>query len=93
MGVHDIRSQAARTDTGVTLRSVDRETMRVEYAGHGMTLPVDRGMESCGFYLTATPHWDDGSAVPSEDLAVVKEAIVEIQRHWGFRADFLTLEI
>ena len=59
MSVHELRSQAARTDTGVVLSTVDRDTMRVEYAGHVMHVPVERGTEGYGFYLPAIPTWDD----------------------------------
>ncbi|BBH65120.1 hypothetical protein ACTI_18050 [Actinoplanes sp. OR16] len=93
MAVHDIRSQVARTDSGVVLKSVDRETMLVSFRGHSMHLPVDRGMVSYGFYLSPAPTWDDDSAVSAPDLAVVKQAIVEIQRHWGFGVDFHVLEV
>jgi hypothetical protein len=93
VAVTEIRSQAARTDTGVLLRTVDRETMLVEFGGRVMHVPVDRGVESYGFYLPAVPTWDDSDEVSAEDLAVVKAAIVEIQRHWGFGVDFLVLEV
>ncbi|WP_229067766.1 hypothetical protein [Actinoplanes sp. DH11] len=93
MAVHDIRSQAARTDTGVLLRTVDRETMRVEYEGHVMHVPVDRGLHAYGFYLPPSPTWDDSSSISAGDLTVVKAAIVEIQRHWGFGVDFHVLEV
>ncbi|MEU4691746.1 hypothetical protein [Actinoplanes sp. NPDC023714] len=93
MAVHEIRSQAARTDSGVLLRTVDRETMLVEFRGHAMHLPVDRGLHSYGFYLPPAPMWDDESAVSAGDLVVVKEAIVEIQRHWGFGVDFHVLKV
>ena len=93
MAVHDIRSQVARTDSGVVLKTVDRETMLVEFGGHAMHLPVDRGLVSYGFYLTAVPVWDDSLPVSTGDLTVVKAAIVEIQRHWGFGVDFHVLEV
>ncbi|MEU8237313.1 hypothetical protein AB0C07_03605 [Actinoplanes missouriensis] len=93
MAVHEIRSQAARTDSGVLLRTVDRETMRVEFRGRVMHVPVDRGLGSYGFYLPVAPTWDDETAVSSEDLELVKAAIVEIQRHWGFGVDFHVLEV
>lgn len=93
MAVHEIRSQVARTDSGVLLRTVDRDTMLVEYHGHAMHLPVERGLISYGFYLPAAPTWDDASPVSPSDLDLVKAAIVEIQRHWGFGVDFLALEV
>jgi hypothetical protein len=93
VAVEEIRSQAARTDTGVMLRTVDRETMLVEFGGHVMHVPVDRGLGSYGFYLPAVPVWDDSVEVSEGDLAVVKAAIVEIQRHWGFGVDFLVFGV
>ncbi|WP_433827589.1 hypothetical protein ACQP2E_37015 [Actinoplanes sp. CA-015351] len=93
MAVHELRSQAARTDSGVVLGTVDRETMRVEYLGHVMHLPVDRGLHSYGFYLPPSPVWDDSVAVSEQELAVVKNAIVEIQRFWGFAVDFHVLGV
>ncbi|MEV6306285.1 hypothetical protein AB0M02_43225 [Actinoplanes sp. NPDC051861] len=92
MGVQDLDSQAARTDTGVLLQSLDRETMRLEFAGHTMNLPVERGLLSYGFYLPLSPQWSDGAPISPNDLTVIKQAIVEIQKHWGFHVDFLVLE-
>ncbi|MEV0901222.1 hypothetical protein [Actinoplanes sp. NPDC049802] len=91
MGVHDIASQAARTDTGVIVRNVDRETMRADYRGRSMILPVDRGVGSDGVYLPRAPVWDDGEPIDPEDLAVIKDAVVEILRHWGAETEFITL--
>ncbi|MFC4067109.1 hypothetical protein [Actinoplanes subglobosus] len=91
MGVEDIRSQEARTDTGVVLRSVDRETLRADYRGRSIVLPVDRGAGSHGIYLPAVPAWDDGEPVEAADLSVVKEAVVEVLRHWGADTEFITL--
>ena len=93
MSVHELRSQAARTDTGVMLQTVDRDTMRVDYAGHVMHVPVERGLEGYGFYFPPVPTWDDEEPVSVPDLSVVKAAIVEIQQHWGFGADFHVLEV
>jgi len=91
MAIERIASQAARTDTGVLLRSVDRETMRAEYRGRTLTLPVDHGLRSCGVYLSPTPHWDDGTPLLAEDLTTVKAGIVEILHHWKTATEFLTL--
>ncbi|MBB2945700.1 hypothetical protein FB565_005458 [Actinoplanes lutulentus] len=93
MAVHEVRSQAARTDSGVLLLGVDRETMRVEFAGHVLHVAVDRGLSSYGFYLPAEPVWDDSVALSAQELAVVKDAIVEIQRFWGFAVDFHVLGV
>ncbi|WP_430781297.1 hypothetical protein [Actinoplanes sp. G11-F43] len=91
MGVHELGSQSARTDTGVVVRSVDRETLRTEYRGRSMPLPVDQGLGSLGVYLPRTPLWDDGQPVAAEDLVVVREAVTEVLRHWGFDTEFLEL--
>ncbi|GIE34198.1 hypothetical protein Ait01nite_072430 [Actinoplanes italicus] len=91
MGVQELDSQAARTDTGVVLLSVDRETMRAEYRGRNVILPVDRGIGSHGIYLPRVPAWDDGEPIPAEDLAVIKDAVVEVLRHWGTDTEFITL--
>ncbi|MFC7530401.1 hypothetical protein [Actinoplanes sp. GCM10030250] len=93
MGVENIRSQAARTDNGVVLRNVDRETMRVEYGGRVMDVQVERGVERSGIYLPPSPTWNDGEVVEEETLVLIKGAIVEIQEYWGFAADFLVLEV
>ena len=91
MGVHEIASQAARTDTGVTVRSVDRETLRADYRDHSVLLPVDRGVGSYGVYLPKAPAWDDGEPIPPDDLTVIKEAVVEVLRHWGTGTEFIVL--
>ncbi|GGN34096.1 hypothetical protein FHR83_006071 [Actinoplanes campanulatus] len=91
MGVEEIRSQAARTDTGVVLRSVDRETLRADYRGHSMVLPVDRGIGSYGVYLPRVPVWDDGEPIAADDLAVIRAAVVEVLEHWGTLTEFITL--
>jgi hypothetical protein len=91
MGVQELDSQAARTDTGVVLLSVDRETLRADYRGHSVLLPVDRGIGSYGIYLPRVPAWDDGEPIPAEDLAVLKDAVVEVLRYWGTGTEFITL--
>ncbi|MEU4618458.1 hypothetical protein AB0G04_00570 [Actinoplanes sp. NPDC023801] len=91
MSVHEIRSQAARTDTGVVLRSVDRETLRADYRGRSMVLPVDRGIGSHGVYLPRIPVWDDGEPIPAEDLAVIKDGVAEVLLYWGTDTEFITL--
>jgi hypothetical protein len=91
MGVQAIRSQAARTDSGVVLRSVDRETLAADYRGHTIVLPVDRGIGSYGVYLPRVPVWDDGEPVPDGDLVVIKEAVVDVLRYWGTGTEFITL--
>ena len=93
MGVHELRSQAARTDSGVILQSVDRETMQVRYGGRVMDVQVERGIESYAFYFPPSPLWDDGLPIGDEELDVIKQAIVEVQGFWGFRVDFLLLEV
>lgn len=91
MGVHELGSQSARTETGVVVHSVDRETLRTEYRGRSMPLPVDQGLESIGVYLPHPPFWDDGSPITADDLVVVRNAVTEILRHWGFDTEFLSL--
>ncbi|MDI6105002.1 hypothetical protein QLQ12_41100 [Actinoplanes sp. NEAU-A12] len=91
MGIQELGSQSARTDTGVVLRSVDRETLRADFRDRSMLVAVDGGLTSYGVYLPRVPTWDDGDPVPEEDLAVIKEAVVEILRHWGFATEFITL--
>jgi hypothetical protein len=39
-----IYNQEAQHDSGMILRSIDRETMQVEYQGQTLTLDVDRGL-------------------------------------------------
>lgn len=90
MGVHELGSQSARTDTGVVVRSVDRETLRTDYRGRSMPIPVDQGLESVGVYLPRTPHWDDGYEVTADDLTVLREAVTDVLRHWGFNTEFLS---
>lgn len=92
MGVKELDSQAARTDTGVVLLSVDRETLRAEYRGRSVLLPVDRGVGSHGIYLPRVPAWDDGEPIPGEELAVIKDGVVEILRYWGTDTEFITLK-
>ena len=91
MGVEEIHSQEARTDPGVVLRCVDRETLRADYQGRSVVLPVDRGVGSHGIYLPVVPSWDDGEPIPAADLAVIKDAVVEVLRHWGSETEFITL--
>lgn len=91
MGIQELGSQSAQTDTGVVLRSVDRETLRADYRDGSMLLAVDGGLASYGVYLPRVPTWDNGDPVPARDLAVIKEAVVEILRHWGFATEFITL--
>ena len=90
MGVQELGSQSARTDTGVTLAGVDRETLRASYRGRRMLLAVEDG-RSYGVYLPRVPTWDDGDPVGPEDLAVIKDAVVEVLRFWGFGTEFITL--
>jgi len=91
MAVHEISSQAARTDTGVVVRGVDRETLRADYRDRSMPLGVDNGLRSYGIYIPRTPRWDDGDPVSAEDLTVIKDAVVEVLRHWGFTTEFIML--
>ena len=91
MGVHEIDSQAARTDTGVVVEGVDRETLRAGYRNRSMPLSVDNGLRSYGIYLPKVPAWDDGEPVSAADLAVIKAAVVEVLRHWGFSTEFIML--
>jgi hypothetical protein len=91
VGVHEIRSQEAQNDAGVILRSIDRETMQVEYQGRRLNLPVDRAPGDYAFYLPADPRWDDGTRISADSLDLVKTAITEIERHWGAKVEFLTI--
>jgi hypothetical protein len=93
MAVHEIQSQSARTDTGVTLRSVDRENMRAEYRGRGILLGVERGVGTDVVYLPKTPAWEDGEPIAAADLTVVKDGVVEILRYWGSATEFYTLSV
>lgn len=91
MGIQELGSQSAQTDTGVVLRSVDRETLRADYRDRSMLLAVDGGPVSYGIYLPRVPTWDNGDPIATGDLAVIKEAVVEVLRHWGFATEFVTL--
>jgi hypothetical protein len=91
MGVQELSSQSARTDTGVTLAGIDRETLRASYQGRSMLLAVEDGLGSYGVYLPRVPTWNDGDPVAEEDLSVIKDAVVEILRYWGFGTEFITL--
>ncbi|SDT75367.1 hypothetical protein [Actinoplanes derwentensis] len=92
MGVHELGSQSARTDTGAVVRSAGRETLRIDYRGRTMPVPVDQGLGSLGVYLPRAPRWEDGEPVAVDDLAVVREAVVEVLRFWGFDTEFLELD-
>jgi hypothetical protein len=89
MAVRDLLSQAAQNDAGVILRSVDRQTMRVEYEGRALNFVVDRAPHDYGVYLPANPTWNDGTPIDQGTLALLKDAIVEILRHWKTRVEFL----
>jgi hypothetical protein len=91
MGVRELRSQEAQHDSGVILRSIDRDTMQVEYQGRRLNLPVDRAPGDYAFYLPADPRWDDGSPIRADTVDLIKNAITEIERHWGAAAEFHTL--
>ena len=88
MAVRELRSQEAQNDAGVILRSVDRETMQLEYQGRTLNVGVDRAPNNYG-QLPATPAWNDGTPVDQGTLALLKDAIVEILRHWKTRVEFL----
>jgi hypothetical protein len=89
MAVRELRSQEAQNDAGVILRSVDRETMQLEYQGRTLNVGVDRAPNDYGVYLPANPAWNDGTPVDQGTLALLKDAIVEILRHWKTRVEFL----
>jgi hypothetical protein len=91
MGIQELGSQSAQTDTGVVLRSVDRENLRADYRDRSMLLAVDGAPASYGVYLPRVPTWDNGEPIPEDELAVIKEAVVEVLRHWGFTTEFITL--
>lgn len=55
MGVRELRSREAQRDSGVILRSFDRDTMQGEYQGHTLNLPVDRAPGDYACYLPANP--------------------------------------
>jgi hypothetical protein len=89
MAVRDLRSQEAQNDAGVILRSVDRQSMQVEYQGRTLTFVVDRAPNSYGAYLPVNPTWNDGTPIDQGTVALLKDAIVEILRHWKTRVEFL----
>ena len=91
MGVRELRSQEAQNDAGVILRSLDRETMQVEYQDRTLNLAVDRAPGDYAFYLPARPMWNDGTPVTPDALALIKDAITEIERHWGATVTFHVL--
>jgi hypothetical protein len=89
MAVRDLRSQEAQNDTGVILRSIDRETMQLEHRGRTLNVGVDRAPGSYGVYLPAQPTWNDGTPVDDAERAVLSTAITEILGHWNIRAEFM----
>jgi hypothetical protein len=89
MAVHNLRSQEARNDAGVILRSVDRETMQLEYQGRTLNVGVDRAPGNYGVYLPAAPLWTDGEPVDAHTAVILQDAIREILGHWGIRAELL----
>jgi hypothetical protein len=90
MAVRELRSQEAQNDAGVILRSVDRETMQVEYRGRTLDFMVDRAPNDYGVYLPAEATWADGTPIDDGTLALLRDAIVEIMRHWNTRVEFLS---
>ena len=89
MAVRELRSQEAQNDAGVILRSVNRETMQLEYQGRTLNIGVDRAPNDYGVYLPADPVWSDGTPIDLGTLALLRDAIVEILRHWNTRVEFL----
>jgi hypothetical protein len=89
MAVRELRSQEAQNDAGVILRSVDRESMQLEYQGRTLNVGVDRAPHDYGVYLPATPAWNDGTPIDPDTFALLKDAIVEILRHWKTRVEFV----
>jgi hypothetical protein len=87
--VERLGNQSARNDAGVTLSSRDRDTMRVDYDGCTLIVPVDRAPGSYGVYLAPIPNWTDGTVVPPDVLVVLRAGIVEIMAFWNIRAEFL----
>ncbi|MDR6324802.1 hypothetical protein [Actinoplanes couchii] len=73
------------------MSSVDRENLRADYRGRTMPVPVDQGLGSIGVYLHRTPLWDDGEPVAADDLTVIREAVVDVLRFWGFDTEFVEL--
>ena len=89
MAVRELRSQEAQNDAGVILRSVNRETMQLEYQGRTLNIGVDRAPNDYGVYLPANPVWSDGTPIDQGTLAQLRDAIVEIMRYWNTRVEFL----
>ncbi|WP_328468028.1 hypothetical protein OHA21_50650 [Actinoplanes sp. NBC_00393] len=88
MAVEELNSQESRNDRGVLLRSVDRETMQVEYQGRTLDLDVDRAPGSYGFYLPSDPFWNDGTSISEETMSLIKDSIREIRGHKGVEVMF-----
>jgi hypothetical protein len=91
VSVRKIYNQEAQHDSGMILRSIDRETMQVEYQGQTLTLGVDRGLRGELFYLPATLRWDDGTPIPPETAELIKPAITEIENFWNRTPEFRIL--
>ncbi len=91
MGVEALGSQSARTSTGVVVSGAGRENLRADYRGRSMLVPIDQGLRSFGVYFSRTPLWDDGEPVPVDDLTVIREALADVLRYWGFATEFLEL--
>ncbi|WP_328468030.1 hypothetical protein OHA21_50655 [Actinoplanes sp. NBC_00393] len=83
MNIEILNDQAARNDRGVLLRSIDRETIRVEYEGRTLDLSVDRAPDSYGFHLPSSPVWSDGGTIPDATMELIMDSVVEIHRHQG----------
>ena len=90
MAVRELRSQEAQNDAGVILRCIDRQTMQVEFQGRTLDFPVDRAPNDYGVYLPADATWADGTPIDAGTLDLLRDAIVEIMRHWNTRVEFLS---
>jgi hypothetical protein len=92
VSVRELRSQEAQHDSGAVVRNAGREAVQVEHLGHTWTLDVDRGLGAILFYLPASPAWDDGTPIPAEVVAQIKDILAEVEDFWGSAAEFRQLE-
>ena len=75
MAVRELRSQEAQNDAGVILRSVNRETMQLEYQGRTLDFAVDRAPNDYGVYLPPDPTWNDGTPIDQGTRTLLKDGI------------------
>jgi hypothetical protein len=88
LSVRELRNQEAQHDSGAIVRSAGRENIELEHQGRILTIGVDRGLGSDLYYLPASLSWDDGTPIPLETKAWIKEVITEVSVFWGSSAEF-----